>query len=56
MAGLATGIWKDLDELETHREIDRVFEPSMEASERSKLMHWWKKAVERTLDWMEDDE
>lgn len=56
MAGLATGVWKDLAELESHREIDRVFEPSMEASERSKLMHWWKKAVERTLDWMEDEE
>jgi glycerol kinase len=56
MAGLATGVWKDLAELESHREIDRVFEPSMEASERSKLMHWWKKAAERTLDWMEDEE
>ena len=56
MAGLATGVWKDLAELESHREIDRVFEPSMEASERSKLMHWWKKAVGRTLDWMEDEE
>ena len=56
MAGLATGVWKDIAELESHREIDRVFEPSMEAGEREKLMHWWKKAVERTLDWMEDDE
>ena len=56
MAGLATGVWKDIAELESHRDIDRVFEPSMEAGERARLMHWWKKAVERTLDWMEDDE
>lgn len=56
MAGLATGVWKDIAELESHREIDRVFEPTMEAGERARLMHWWKKAVERTLDWMEDDE
>ncbi len=56
MAGLATEVWKDIAELESHREIDRVFEPSMTAGERARLMHWWRKAVERTLDWMEEEE
>jgi glycerol kinase len=55
MAGLATGVWKNLKELEAHREIDRVFEPAMKDGERNKLVHWWNKAIERTLDWMEDD-
>ena len=55
MAGLATGVWKDLEDLESHHEIDRVFEPGMNDGERKKLVHWWNKAIERTLDWMEDD-
>ncbi len=55
MAGLATGVWKDFEDLESHHEIDRVFEPGMNDGERKKLVHWWNKAIERTLDWMEDD-
>lgn len=55
LAGLGTGVWKDLSDLEHHHEIERVFEPSMSADERDRLMHWWRKSVERTLDWTEED-
>ena len=55
LAGLAVGVWKDLNDLESHHKIDRVFEPSMSVDERERLMHWWRKAVERTLDWAEED-
>ena len=55
LAGLAVGVWKDVEDLESHHEIDRVFEPSMSADERERLMHWWRKAVERTRDWAEED-
>lgn len=55
MAGLGVGVWSGVDELESHRAVDRVFEPGMEADERERLVHWWRKAVGRTLDWAEDD-
>ena len=55
LAGLATGVWRDTGELESHHEVDRVFEPAMDDSERARLVRWWRKAVERTLDWAEDD-
>ena len=55
LAGLAVGVWKDLEDLESHHRIDRVFEPSMTDDERESLMHWWRKAVKRTLDWAEED-
>ncbi|MEE2971775.1 MAG: glycerol kinase GlpK [Planctomycetota bacterium] len=55
LAGLAVGLWEDLEDLESNREIERIFEPSMDASERERLMRWWRKAVDRTLDWAEED-
>ena len=54
LAGLGVGLWKSVDELESHRSVDRIFEPNMDASERDRLVHWWRKAVERTRDWTEE--
>ncbi len=52
-AGLATGFWNNEDELRENWIEDKRWEPKMEESEREKLFHFWKKAVERTFDWME---
>ena len=49
LAGLATGVWKNTDELEALWKKDRVFEPAMPASEREQLYAGWKQAVERVL-------
>ena len=54
-AGLAVGFWKDLDELRSNWQEDRRWEPRMEAAERDRLMRNWKKAVSKTLDWVDDD-
>ena len=57
LAGLASGVWENLQDVESHRKIDRVFKPDMEDSVRTKLVKGWSKAVERTRDWaVEDDE
>lgn len=45
IAGLATGLWNNLEELIPLREIDRVFLPEMEQEEREKLYEGWKRAV-----------
>ena len=47
LAGLAVGVWKDTDELESFWQADRRFEPTMDAGRREELFAGWKKAVER---------
>ncbi len=52
-AGLAVGFWKDFDELRSHWGKDREWKPQMESAERNRLYRGWKKAVTRTLDWVD---
>ncbi len=52
-AGLATGFWSGIDELRTHWAEDRRFTSDMEPSRRDALYGSWKKAVDRSLDWVE---
>ncbi|MEI6642829.1 MAG: glycerol kinase GlpK [Novosphingobium sp.] len=49
LAGLATGVWSDLDALERTWGCDRRFDPAMDAQLRSSLVAGWHKAVARTL-------
>ena len=50
LAGLAVGVWKDLDELRDLRVSERVFQPQEISEEKYRL---WKRAVERARDWAE---
>jgi glycerol kinase len=54
-AGLAVGYWEDQDELKERWAEDKRWEPDMDDDEREKGYAKWKKAVERSLDWAEDD-
>ncbi|MCR4586807.1 MAG: glycerol kinase GlpK [Lachnospiraceae bacterium] len=54
LAGLATGYWKDKDEIRANWQLGRKFEPTMEADEKEKLVKGWKKAVKCALAWTED--
>ncbi len=47
LAGLATGVWQDTDELEAFWQADRTFEPKMSADQRETLMAGWQRAVAR---------
>jgi glycerol kinase len=53
MAGLAVGFWKDFDEIERVREVDRIFVPAIDNNTREEMMKGWKKAVSRARDWEE---
>lgn len=55
LAGLATGVWSDLDELSTKAGVDRVFEPAMAKDERDEAYGHWKRAVERAKGWASDE-
>jgi glycerol kinase len=50
-AGLATGFWKDLDDLRQNWKMDRQWEPRWTADQRDGSYSGWEKAVQRTLDW-----
>jgi glycerol kinase len=52
-AGLAVGYWKAVEDLRANWGKDKEWDPKMDATERAKLYKGWKKAVERTFDWVE---
>ncbi|WP_350347373.1 glycerol kinase GlpK [Agromyces sp. G08B096] len=54
-AGLAVGFWSTLDELRANWQEDRRWTPSMDEAERERLDRNWKKAVTKTLDWVDED-
>jgi glycerol kinase len=51
-AGLATGVWRDLDSLRRHWQADRQWEPRWSADQRDEAHQRWRKAVTRSLDWV----
>ncbi len=51
-AGIQSGLWKKEDILK-NRKVEKCFKPSMEQSLRDKLYNGWKKAVERTMGWID---
>ena len=53
LAGLAVGVWKSCEELQSLWHCDVTFEPTMEPVRCEKLLHGWHKAVGRSLDWEE---
>ncbi len=53
LSGLASGVWKNTDELQQQWKADQVYEPVMEPSEKEKLLKNWHKAVERSKSWLD---
>ena len=51
LAGLATGVWKDREEIRSLWARDRVFAPQMDRSERERLLEEWHRAVSRSQGW-----
>ena len=51
LAGLATKVWQNTDEIRQLWMCDTTFAPRMEAVERERLMAGWHKAVGRSRDW-----
>ena len=55
LAGLATGVWKNRDEVAQHWQVDRRFEPKLPAAKAAKLRARWNEAVERSKLWAEKE-
>jgi glycerol kinase len=47
LAGLATGVWKSLEEVEKFWKMDRAFEPSMTEQRRQDLWAGWRTAIRK---------
>jgi glycerol kinase len=52
-AGLAVGFWADQDELRARWSEDRRWEPNMDQDRRKREYAQWRKAVARSLDWVD---
>jgi glycerol kinase len=52
-AGLAVGFWPDLDSLRRNWRKSAEWRPNMPPAVRETRYRQWKKAVERTLDWVD---
>ena len=51
LAGLATGYYKDKDEIREYRLVDQAFEPTISKEERDKKDRNWQRAIGRSFDW-----
>ena len=52
-AGLAVGFFKDLDDLRSQWSAGHTWKPNMEKQKREELYRLWKKAVTRSMDWVD---
>ena len=54
-AGIAVGFWSGEQDVIDNWAEDKRWEPSMDEGERDRQYRLWKKAVTKTLDWVDDD-
>lgn len=56
LAGLATGYWKNKDEIRKNWAMEHSYNPKMDEQERNQKIRRWKKAVSRAVEWEKDSE
>jgi len=54
LAGIAVGVWRDLNHLKSLWRADKTFMPEMSEQKRKALQKDWNKAVSRSLKWIEE--
>jgi len=55
-AGLGVGFWHDIESLRENWHVAAEWVPGMDSAVRDKGYRKWRKAVQRTLDWVDDDD
>lgn len=55
-AGLAVGVWADVEEVGKLWKSDMLWQPKMVNSERERCWKGWNKAVKKSLNWLDDDD
>lgn len=54
-AGIAVGYWEGEQDVIDNWAEDKRWKPDLDDAERSRMMRNWKKAVTKTMDWVDDD-
>jgi glycerol kinase len=52
-AGLAVGLWSNLEDLRRNWSVAKMWQPAMDADKCAQYCRGWSKAVERSLNWVE---
>jgi glycerol kinase len=52
-AGIAGGLWESLDEARRNWQVSKRWSPTMPDAERAQRFASWRKAVQRSLNWLE---
>jgi len=55
LAGLGAGVWRSLDAVAKRHAVERTFTPAMPAAERAQRYEDWKRAVERSREWVRSE-
>jgi glycerol kinase len=55
LAGLATGVWRNADEIASQWRRERLFEPRMSRDEAKSRLAGWLRAVERAKNWAREE-
>jgi glycerol kinase len=53
LAGLATGFWNDIKEVEAYWQTEKTFVPQMESTMRNNHQRNWQKAIRAAQAWAE---
>ena len=53
LAGLAVGFWNSREDIVANSQMDKIFYPHMKEEKRHELYRNWRRAVERSLNWIE---
>mmetsp|Transcript_28502 Transcript_28502/g.32670 ORF Transcript_28502/g.32670 Transcript_28502/m.32670 type:complete len:586 (+) Transcript_28502:184-1941(+) len=53
VAGLAVGVWKDTKKIKSLWAEEERFVPTMDSKLREKYLKGWKKAIEKSMDWVD---
>ncbi len=55
LAGLATGYWKDKEDVKQNWAIDKIFTPAIGPEKREKMLKGWKRAVKCSYGWAREE-
>lgn len=55
LAGLATGYFKDKEEIKRNWQLGKAFRPAIESEKRGELLKGWKRAVKCALIWADEE-
>lgn len=54
LAGLATGYWGSVEEIQKQWQVDKTFKPAMDSAQVETMLKGWKRAVKASIAWAED--